>query len=245
MQKKDGSFDIPEVLPGSYILTALWFDEGKTYSTRVPVEVGSADANLEGSDLTVNLKPTNLGWNFWGSGARVGQGNVFTLKDVGEGAYIAEMNGQSKDCYVKRVEYGGSDASEDGFTVTRGTPASLEITISSRGARVHGNVADADSLPAAGVWVVLVPETAHRAQSRRYKTQTTDQYGHFDLRGIAPGEYTLCSWEDAESGPWEDPEFLKPFEEKGKRIFFQEGDQKSVNLTAIRAKSTESGSVKP
>ncbi len=38
-------------------------------------------------------------------------------------------------------------------------------------------------------------------------------------------------------GAWEDPEFLKPFEEKGGRIALQVGDQKMLNLVAIRARS--------
>jgi hypothetical protein len=60
------------------------------------------------------------------------------------------------------------------------------------------------------------------------------------VRGIAPGDYKLFSWEEVESGAWEDPEFLKPFEGKGEKISLQEGDQKSLSLTAIRAKATES-----
>jgi hypothetical protein len=147
--------------------------------------------------------------------------------------------GQSKDCYIKDIRYGSSSALEEGFTVSRGNPGNLEITISSRGARVQGAVADVDGLPAAGVWVVLVPEAQRRSQSRLYKSQTTDQYGRFDLRGIAPGDYGLFSWEEAESGAWEDTEFLKPFEGKGERISFQDGEQKTQNLTAIRTKSPE------
>ena len=263
VQNKDGSFDIPEVLPGSYVLIAFWFDEGKIYSTRVPMEVGNANVeglaitlgpgtnitgriiwegqpSLEGSELSVSARPTDLGLNFGGSSTRVSQENAFTLKDISEGTYIADVEGQSKDCYIKDVQYDGSSALEEGFTVTRGTPASLEITISSHGARVQGSVADADGLPAAGVWVVLVPELARRTISLLYKTQTTDQYGHFDLRGIAPGDYKLFSWEEAESGSWEDPEFLKPFEEKGERVSLVDGDQKALNLTTIRTKAAES-----
>jgi hypothetical protein len=92
-------------------------------------------------------------------------------------------------------------------------------------------------LPAAGVWVVLVPDVAHRSQYRLYKTQTTDQYGHFDLRGIPPGEYKLFSWEEVESGAWEDPDSLQPFEQKGEKVALQEGDQKAVNLVTIRTRS--------
>ena len=259
VEKQDGSFDISEVLPGSYVLTAFWFDEGKIYSTRMPVEVGNADVDgvavtiapgmsingqilwdgkpaLERDELTVRPKPVDLNLGPQGS-TRVTQGNLFTLKDMGEGTYHAEVSGESKDCYIKDVQYGASSALEDGFTVVRGAPAALEITISSHGARLQGTVSDADGLPAVGVWVVLVPEVKYRGQSRLYKTQTTDQYGHFDLRGISPGEYKLFSWEEVEMGAWEDPEFLKPFEEKGGKVALQEGDQKILNLVTIRTKS--------
>lgn len=263
VEKQDGSFDISEVLPGSYVLTALWFDEGKIYSTRMPVEVGNADVDglavmigpgmtitgqiiwdgkpaLEKDELTVRPRPVDLNLGSQSS-TRVTPGNFFTLKDIGEGTYDAEVAGESKDCYIKDVQYGASSALEGGFTVVRGAPAALEITISSHGARVQGAVTDADGLPAVGVWVVLVPDAKYRTQYRLYKTQTTDQYGHFDLRGIPPGEYKLFSWEEVELGAWEDPEFLKPFEEKGGTIALQQGDQKMLNLPTIRTKSQVEG----
>ena len=64
-------------------------------------------------------------------------------------------------------------------------------------------------------------------------------YGHFDLRGIAPGDYKLFSWVEVESGAWEDPEFLRQFEEKGQRITLQDGDHSNVKVTAIQSKSPE------
>jgi hypothetical protein len=72
-----------------------------------------------------------------------------------------------------------------------------------------------------------------------YKSQSTDQYGHFDLRGIAPGDYKLFTWDEVEEGAWEDADFLKPFEEKGEKVRAQEGDSKSVNLTEIKTASPE------
>ena len=143
---------------------------------------------------------------------------------------------------MKDLQYAGSSGLEDGFTPIRGSGALLEITLSSRGARVQGNVTDDDGLPAAGVWVALVPDSAARqAKHRLYKSETTDQYGHFDLRGITPGDYLLLSWTEVETGAWEDPGFLKPFIEKkqGEKISVQEGDTKNVNLVAIRIANTE------
>ena len=259
--KKNGAFDIAEVLPGSYSLIAYWLDEGKVYSSRLPVDVGNTNVeglkltlgagvtisgqifwdghpSMEKDELTVSLEPLD-GLPFSRGDARVGPTNSFALKDVSEGVYRAELDGPSKDCYIKDMRYGQTSALEDGLTITRGTPAKLEVTISSRGAHLQGSVADVDGLPATGVWVVLVPEETLRRQSRLYKAGTTDQYGRFDLRGIAPGDYKLFTWQEAEDGAWEDPEFLETFEGKGERVSLREGDQKTVHLRAIRPEKRE------
>jgi hypothetical protein len=258
---QDGTFEIHDVLPGSYIAVARWSDEGKNYQARQNVDVGNADveglnlvitpgiavsgqvrwegpASIDRGGLTVYLQTKDGGYGF-GSGAEV-NGDAFTLKDVPEGEYLAEMAGISQDCFLKSVRYGGTEALEEGFTVRRGVvDAALEVTVSCRGARVQGAVTDADSLPAAGVWVVLVPDDSRRNETRLYKTKTTDQYGHFELRGIAPGDYKVFSWDQVEQGAWEDPDFVKPYEEKGERVSVQEGDAKSVDLVTIKTASTE------
>jgi|tagenome__1003787_1003787.scaffolds.fasta_scaffold20989340_6 protocatechuate 3,4-dioxygenase beta subunit len=264
VQKRDGSFDIPDILPGSYSLTGFWADQGRQYLSRTPIEVGNADVEgvtitiapgtivsgrviwdgqpaLDRDELQISVQPTD-NTPFFFPGSRVSADGAFTLMDVGDGAYYAITGGESKDCYVKDVEYAGRASLEDGFNVVRGSAASLEITISSRGARVQGAVTDDDGLPTPGVWVALVPESeTRRTKHRLYKSQTTDQYGHFDLRGIAPGEYFLFSWTEAEDGAWEDPEFMKPFLEKkkGASVSVQDGDTKSMNLVAIKNASTE------
>ena len=45
---------------------------------------------------------------------------------------------------------------------------------------------------------------------------------------------------EVEWGAWEDPEFLRQFEEKGERITLQDGDHSSVKVTAIQTKVPES-----
>lgn len=41
-------------------------------------------------------------------------------------------------------------------------------------------------------------------------------------------------WEEAEEGAWQDPEFLKAFEDKGESVEVNDLDQKSANLVVIR-----------
>jgi Carboxypeptidase regulatory-like domain len=261
VDKPDGSFTIADVLPGAYVLIAYSYEDGRAYQARQNIDVGSAD--LEGVVITIAPPVAVSGRVVWegppsverdplaivlngadtthalGSRARVTPQGGFTLYQVFEGPYRLGIAGQSKDCFVKAVRYGATDGLEDGFNVVRGANAQLEVTISSKGAHVQGTVTDADDLPAVGVWVVLVPDEAHRSQSRFYKATTTDQNGHFDLQGIAPGDYKLFSWDEVETGAWEDPDFLKPFESKGVNISFEEGDQKSEKLVTIRTKSPD------
>jgi hypothetical protein len=262
VEKADGSFEITEVLPGSYSLISYWLDEGRVYSSRTAVEVGNADVEgigvaisagtnikgrviwdgrpaLEKDELTVTPTPEDA--PLIAPATRVNQDNSFTLKEVGDGRYTVDVSGQSKDCYIKDVTYEGSSTLDNAFTVARGSAAVMEITISSHGARVQGTVSGQDGLPAPGVWVVLVPDAAHVSHRPLYKHQTTDQYGHFDLRGIAPGDYRLFSWDEVEEGAWEDPDFLKPFEEKrlGQKVTVQDGDAKAIDTVTINTASSE------
>jgi hypothetical protein len=261
IDKPDGAFEIQDVLPGSYTLSAFWFDEGRRYQARQSVEITNID--LEGLQLTLLPGVDVRGQILWDpnlclekdplrvfarsadtafayvSQFRIAANGTFLLHELPEGLYRITTSGQSQDCYLKSIRYGGMEVSADEFNVIRGTQASLEVTISSRGAHVQGTVKDADGLPAVGVWVVLVPNDAQRSAFHLFKQQSTDQYGRFNIRGVTPGDYKLFSWEQVEQNAWEDQDFLKPFESKGESISLQEGDGKSIDLVAIHSASQE------
>jgi Carboxypeptidase regulatory-like domain len=261
VNKPDGSFEISSVLPGAYTLVATWFDEGRRYQARQSLDISGGDA--EAIQLTLTT-----GWNVSGqvmwdppkaslernlmvmarntdtsvphmTRVPVAANGTFSLRELPEGTYQVSTFGQTQDCYLKSIRFAGMEVSDDEFNVIRGTQATLEVTIGSRGARVQGTVSDVDGLPAAGVWVVLVPDGAHGNEFRRFKQTTTDQAGRFDIRGIAPGDYKMFSWEQVEPNAWEDPDFLKPFEAKAQSVSLQEGDGKSLNLVAIRSAGNE------
>jgi len=261
VDRPDGVFEIQNVLPGSYTLSAFLFDEGRRYQARQSIDISNFDveaiqltplpgmdirgqvvwdpkASLEKDALILSVRPADSSFQF-GAQARVASNGAFSLRDVPESLYRLSSAGQSQDCYLKSIRYAGMEISDDEFNVIRGTQATLEVTISSRGAHVQGMVKDADGLPASGVWVVLVPDEARRNEFHLFKQRTTDPYGRFDFRGIAPGDYKLFSWEQVEQNEWEDPDFLKAFEPKGESISLQEGDGKSIDLVAIRSAGHE------
>src|SRR5262249_54551700 len=127
--------------------------------------------SLEGEELQVLLQLETMRF-YSGASARVEANQQFTLRDVSEAEYRVSANGISKDCYLKEILYGDTRAKDDAITVSKGAGAPLEITISSRGARLQGAVVDKDGLAATGVWVVAVPDEARRGNFRLFKSQT-------------------------------------------------------------------------
>lgn len=254
----EGAFALSGVLPGAYVLLAQWFDGGTHYQAVQNVDVGNAD--LSGVNVLIAAPSAVRGHITWdgppsllrdsllvflreadiegasGAVTRVQADGSFIVSGVYEGTYRVTLAGQSPDAYLASVRYAAVDGLAEGFAVRRGADAALEVTVSSKGARVQGAVLDSDNLPAVGVWVVLLPNDPHRNDMQLYKAVTTDQTGHYLLRGIAPGDYKLFSWEDVEQNAWQDAEFLRAFEDRGEEVAVAAGDQKSVDLVAIRNK---------
>ncbi len=88
--------------------------------------------------------------------------------------------------------------------------------------RLFGLKPDQDKLPIT-VWVVLVPDPSRRDQSHLYRKVATDQFGHYLLRGIAPGDYKLFCWDEVEDGAREDPDFLRAYEDRGEDFCGESG----------------------
>jgi len=263
VDKPDGSFEIRNVPPGYYTLMAGLWEEERSYQARQQVDIGAADvegllltfaegATISGhlswdgkpsfseSELSVYLWPMEGGDKYGsGGGAKVPAAGNFTLTNVLEEKYHVGVWGTTEDCFVQSARYGSSDALGDGFTPRRGSDTTLEVTVSSRGARIDGVVKNSDELPAAGVWVVLIPDEARRSQEWLYKSATTDQYGRFVLRGITPGEYKLFSWDEVERGAWQDADFLQPYEDKGQKVRLELGARELVELKLIETKKEQ------
>ena len=261
VSKADGSFEIGNVVPGAYTIMAFWFDanEGKSDSAAQKIDVGEGDVDgveliigtgatvqgrivwegkpsLERDELLIHASPTETAF-VWGGGGRVDANGQFVLKDMMAGDLRVQVFGASKDCYVKQITYGQTFVQDDVIGLSAGANPALEITLSSRGARVEGNATDKDGLPAAGVWVVAVPEEARRKNFRFFKSQTTDQYGRFDLHGLAPGNYKFFAWEGVERNAWENEDFLKAFEHQGKEIEVRDLDSVTLRLDLIGTKN--------
>jgi hypothetical protein len=126
---------------------------------------------------------------------------------------------------------------DSGFTVSGGTTA-LDLLASANGATVEGvatNQKDGPEKdePVADAVVVAVPEARFRSHPDRFGKALTDQSGHFNLRGLPPGDYTLFAWESVDGEAYYNAEFLKSYEGQGKALHVNEADRASVQLKTI------------
>jgi protocatechuate 3,4-dioxygenase beta subunit len=260
MDCNKGSFEFSDVTPGSYSVVVQLSNSEKRRSARATVEVDNtnvndvrvivgAGINFTGRILVEGHEPLDLSEvHLWlsdsdvditgGAGAVIKPDGSLTIENVPEGTVEVGLWGQasgfSPDFYLKSARVNGEDILEKGFAVGTGSARGpLEIVLSSTSTRIEGTVTDENDLPSAGAVVALVPEREQRKQFRRYKDTTTDQYGQFILRGVAPGTYKLFSWKEIENNAWEDPEFLAPFESQGTKVTAEENGHIAIRLKSI------------
>jgi hypothetical protein len=249
-----GAFEIPNVTPGSYLLTAMAIRDGNPLWARLPVEAGSdnidglelalrpnvdlkgrarfdgdAPPGLDLTSLSVTLTPLQASMGFAGLiRSALDAGGSFQLPNVAPGDYRLNIDPLGGDTYVKAVRYGGADVA--GRPVSIGeTPGTFEVVLSAAGARVEGVVTE-DGNPAAGALVTAIPDSG--LPSLR-KVGQTGRNGRFTLRGLAPGGYTLYACDVGPEGSIPDPQDLEGFQNKAKKITVEEQARVTADLTLI------------
>jgi hypothetical protein len=168
---------------------------------------------------------------------RVKGDGTFELKNVSPGVYAVEISGDNKtlgDCFVESVVAGTKDVADAGLKISGGA-ISIDVTVGSGAGVVDGLVANDKNEPVAGAVVVAVPEEKYRKQQNRYGKVTVDQRGHFTLRGLRPGGYTLFAWENVEGDDYFDPEYLKKYAGNETALQIEKGQHQNTSLKVIPA----------
>ena len=168
--------------------------------------------------------------------AHVNADGSFEWKNVPAGNYSVQISEASAmpDWFLKSVTAGGRDVLDSGFSVSSGA-TNLALVVSANGAVAEGLASNQNDQPVADAVVVAVPEARFRSHPDRYRKALSDQSGHFSLRGLPPGDYTLFAWESVDGEPYYNAEFLKSYEGQGKALHVSEGLRVSAQLKTIPA----------
>jgi hypothetical protein len=258
-----GHFEIRGVAPGAYSIVATIYDGDKTLSARAPLDVGSSTVenivltlspgkDLAGhvrvdgqtpvslTDIRFNLQPYDTSGGMFGPmpTGRVREDGSFTMSNVGPDRYRLSAYNLPEGYYVKSIQFGNEDALESPLDLMGGVAGSLDVALGANAGQVEGSVISPKQEPAPGATVVLIPQSPkRREQFSFYKTVTSDQYGHFLIKNVDPGEYKVYAWEDLEMGAYMDPEFVKPVENRGQAVSIHESSREKVQLDLIPVES--------
>jgi protocatechuate 3,4-dioxygenase beta subunit len=167
--------------------------------------------------------------------AGVNKDGTFELKSVPGGNYQLIVGAESnnlRDYITKSVSVEGRDVTDSGFVVSPGTV--LDVVMSANGATIEGTVVDGRGKPVAYATVVDVPSAERRTRRDLFEQADTDVLGHFSLRGLNPGKYTVLAFDDLQEDTHQ-PEFLETYEGRGERVQLNEGARSTVTLKLISA----------
>jgi hypothetical protein len=166
--------------------------------------------------------------------ARVKSDGSFEINDVRGGTYHVTVGSEDeslRDYFTKAVNLDGKDISDSGLTI-RGSTYSLDVVVSAKGATIEGVALDDKEHPVSDAKVACIPSVEHRKRPDLFRQETTDKQGHFSLRGLMQGEYTVLAWEDLQDDI-RDPEFLKSVEASGQHVRLEEGERKTVQVKVM------------
>jgi len=258
IMNQDGTFEIQNVVPGSYNLTAFQSAQNQLLSARTRVEVGYGNVdniNLilsPGVDITgkvtfddskppqqfqmnrlrVQLAPTEdvpVG----NVQAQVMDDGTFVLNNVAAMSYRLTVTGVSNGGYVSGGRYGNADAFSEQLQVETGKNLPLAVQLGFTPGSVTGSVEDYKGQPFQAATCVLVP--ASRGRIDLYKTASSDQTGKFTFANVPPGDYAVFAWEDVPSGAYLDQAFLKPFESQARSVTINKGASVAAQIKVIPA----------
>ena len=257
---KDGTFEIPGVAPGRYVMQTIQTRPATLRSTPVLVDVQGRDVNgvvvtllprigmrgrlrVEGATGSVPLDTADMIIRLSdrrGSGLfialLVNQDGTITAPDDGfAGDFNVSVLGLTADYYLKAVLAGGTDVLESGIHIDGATSETIEFVFAHHRGIVSGTVTNALAQFVTGAMVVFVPEEKLRGRADRYRRVTTDSEGKFRTVSLPPGRYTAYAFDEISFDAIYNPEFLLRYAGRGNEVVVVENQDRTANLRLIPA----------
>ena len=256
----DGTFTIPGVPPGAYVLTAT----GRSASPTTSAEVASMTITVGGEDvaglaLTATRGATISGTVAADNGTRLevagvritapsmrvgGQGNQPRAQVTAAGAF--EMSGLvgvhslrfeqlPAGWAIKSVTANGVDVTDTPMEFRGGNDVSVRVVLTNRLTELAGTIRSGSPLPR-GVTGVVFPDDPSKwsAVSRYVRIARAGETGQFTVRGLPPAtNYLALALEYLENGEHLEPEFLQRVKARAAHISLSEGEKKTLDLDLV------------
>src|SRR5688572_6264866 len=209
---------------------------GSTVAMRATIE-GRPENDPDLAKLRVTLEAVPTGVAMVSSfGGQFTANGTTSIPNIWPADYRVIVAGMPSNGYVKSIRLGQLDLQANLLRVPIQQTGQMEIVIGTDSSTVEGKVVNDRQETASNVKVALVPDASLRRRGDLYKSIATERDGTFRLTGVAPGDYKIFAWEEAEDGAWRDPEFLRFDEARGKPVRVNALRTETVSVVVIPAR---------
>lgn len=247
--RRDGTFEIANVIPGAYRLTATSFtSNGPRIVANLKLNVGNNNVDgivltpgtlptipgkvtIEGDKAAINLKSLRiqaLAGSGFPSQSEVTEDGKFLFGEISLDTYQFTVP-SLPNAYLKAIRLGGQDISDALVDFSGGGGGELEVVLSTKVATLSGIVEKQKPEDGSGVVVISTPDLKIVNSAVRVESN-----GNYSVSNLAPGEYKVFAFEELEPGATSDPDFLKKFLERASTVRLEEGGAKSTNVKQVR-----------
>ena len=206
---------------------------GVSVQGRIAIDGPGSGTNDSTTNMRVFLRPDPMIPQLLPQPASVNANGTFTITDVPPGDYRLSVTGMPRGGYVKSAALGGSDASNLVLHIEGEPRGGLDVLVGTNPGSLDATVQNDRQEAVPGVTVVLVPSGTQQLRSELYRLATSDASGRIHLDSVVPGDYKLFAWENVETGAWQDPEFLRIYEARGKPVRITEGGRQLADVVVI------------
>jgi protocatechuate 3,4-dioxygenase beta subunit len=157
----------------------------------------------------------------------------FNAGSVPEARYRFVVSGLPETAYVANIRQRETSVYDSGFTLDS-LASPVQVVVNPAGGTIEGIVMSAgNQKPVARAYVTLVPPAERGQNIALFKTALTDDSGRFTMKGIAPGSYTLFSFDAIPWGAGLSAEFHVKYRERGRTVTVEAGKTGQAQLDLI------------
>jgi hypothetical protein len=261
--REDGWFELANVLPGEYVVTARSGPDPDAEMARVEIAVSGDIHDLllvgarggllrgiittdDGGDVPVpvarvaiRLEPISNERAVPPGVATVQPDYTFEVKDlVGSYRLTTEVTPAAGHWAAKAIRWRGDEVTNRAFEFRNGeTIDGIEVVLSERWATLSGVVRDDRNAPVGDTALLLFPadETLWVPGSRHIRRMRTDRDGRYGVSTLFPGNYLLAVAPDLEARRLDDASFLRTLVDRAARLSLEEEDDLVFDLRVTRS----------
>ena len=252
-----GAFTLPAVPSGHYTISLnrvgpgpFWLDEpiavgtedieGLTLTAKTGLRV-SGRLDFEGdvsrlrvpmANIQILIEPADVVPETAAFFARPSASGEFVSMPVPGGRYYIRIPNSPAGWMFKSATVDGRDVADTPFTLSQ-EPTQVVITFTDRWSGVRGSVQSAAGRDADAVVIVFPSDRdawgSTGMSPRRVRSTRASKIGEYSFN-LPAGEYFLLAIPEAQSGDWQDPEFLENASRVAARVTIGEGEHKIQDL---------------